>query len=453
MVFLMKRIFYYRILFVLILIQSIYYAQNTKIHILGFANRVYLNQLSGEKTSIIDSAAANPDGIYKFSLLNNNMLTGIYRLSFDKNKWIDFVNDDEDISISTNANNILDSLQVISSESNKLYYSFLKLNKAYKTKTELLQLILARYPKDDDFYKTTQYKLTQLQNQYIEFVNITAQANPNSFIAKYIRSAQLPVVDISIPTDKQISYLKAHALDNVDFNNSLLINSDVFTNKTIEYLTYFRNPQLPLELLEKEFMSAVDSILNKARVNQLVYLHIVEYLIDGFKKYGFDKVLDYIVENYVIKDDLCLDGKTEGLIKRRIDQAKFLKIGNIVPNIIISDLSGKQIELKNITAEKTLIIFYTSWCTHCKELLPKLNELKKSSSGKKFEVLAISLDNKKEDWLSFVKDNCSNLINVSDLKGWDGKAANDYFIYATPTMFLVDRKGKIIGKPVTIDEL
>ncbi len=453
MVFLMKRIFYYRILFVLILIQSIYYAQNTKIHILGFANRVYLNQLSGEKTSIIDSAAANPDGIYKFSLLNNNMLTGIYRLSFDKNKWIDFVNDDEDISISTNANNILDSLQVISSESNKLYYSFLKLNKAYKTKTELLQLILARYPKDDDFYKTTQYKLTQLQNQYIEFVNITAQANPNSFIAKYIRSAQLPVVDISIPTDKQISYLKAHALDNVDFNNSLLINSDVFTNKTIEYLTYFRNPQLPLELLEKEFMSAVDSILNKARVNQLVYLHIVEYLIDGFKKYGFDKVLDYIVENYVIKDDLCLDGKTEGLIKRRIDQAKFLKIGNIVPNIIISDLSGKQIELKNITAEKTLIIFYTSWCTHCKELLPKLNELKKSSSGKKFEVLAISLDNKKEDWLSFVKDNCSNLINVSDLKGWDGKAANDYFIYATPTMFLVDKDSKIIGKPMTIDEL
>lgn len=31
------------------------------------------------------------------------------------------------------------------------------------------------------------------------------------------------------------------------------IFSDCFTNKTIEYLTYYRNPQLPKELLEKEF--------------------------------------------------------------------------------------------------------------------------------------------------------------------------------------------------------
>ena len=79
----------------------------------------------------------------------------------------------------------------------------------------------------------------------MQFVNLTSQANLNSFIAKYIRSAQLPVLDISIPIEKQLDYLKAHALDNVDFNNSLLINSDVFTNKTIEHLTYYRNPQLP----------------------------------------------------------------------------------------------------------------------------------------------------------------------------------------------------------------
>jgi thiol-disulfide isomerase/thioredoxin len=310
-----------------------------------------------------------------------------------------------------------------------------------------------RYPKDDDYYKATQNKLTQLQNEYLEFINVTAQKNQQSFIAKYIRSSQLPVIDISVQPQQQLAYLKAHALDNVDFNNSSLIYSDVFTNKTIEYLTYYRNPQLPKELLEKEFMKAVDTLLNKARVHQLVYQHIIEYLIDGFKKFGFDKALDYIVDNYVIKDDLCLDVKTEGLIKRRIEQAKNFRIGNVVPNIDLSDSTGNKVALNKIIVGKTLIVFYASWCPHCKELLPKLNELYKNQKEKKFEVLAISLDTKKEDWTSFVKVNCPDLLNVSDLKGWDGKAANDYFIYATPTMFLVDKEKKIIGKPMTIDEL
>lgn len=431
-------------------VQSFAFAQSIELQISGFAGKVFLSSLAGEKTSLVDSAYLNNG---KFYFDSKNLHRGIHRLLFDKNKWLDFINDGKDVSLTSNANSVLDSLRIIKSESNKLFYSFLKLNKAYKAKTELLQVILARYPKDDSYYNETKKRLNELQSEYLQFVNIKAQTEPASFVAKYIRSAQLPVIDSEIPIEKQLDYLKAHALDNVNFNDASLINSDLFTNKTIEYLTYFRNPHLPKELLEKEFMKAVDTLLNEAKVHQLVYQHITEYLIDGFKKFGFDQVLDYIVENYVIKDDLCLDVKTEGLIRRRIEQAKNFKIGAVVPNIVLPDVNGKQTELSKINSGKVLIVFYASWCPHCKDLLPKLNELKKSQSGNKLEVLAISLDNKREDWVSFVKDNCSNLINVSDLKGWDGKAAGDYFIYATPTMLLIDKTQKILSKPMTFEEV
>ncbi|MEO8233065.1 MAG: hypothetical protein ABI638_12340, partial [Ignavibacteriota bacterium] len=120
---------------------------------------------------------------------------------------MDFIYDGEELEIATNANNILDSLKVIKSEANKIYYEFVKLNKDYKTKSELLQLILARYPKEDDYYKTTKEKLIQIQEEYLYFLNVTAQVNPKSFIARYVRSAQLPVVDVETPSDKQLTYL------------------------------------------------------------------------------------------------------------------------------------------------------------------------------------------------------------------------------------------------------
>ncbi len=415
-------------------------------------NQAAISYLEGEKISFIDSIISFNKGEFQFSLDKKHL--GIYRLSLNNNKWIDFIYDNEEVEIETDANNIPDSLKVLKSESNKIYYEFVKLNKAYKTKTELLQLILARYPKDDGYYQTTKEKLTQIEEEYLNFVNVTSQTNLNSFIAKYVRSSQLPVVDSEIPFEKQLAYLKSHALDNVNFYDADLIHSDAFTNKTIEYLTYYRNPQLPLELLEKEFMSAVDSILNKAKVNNIVYQHVVEYLLDGFKKFGFDNVLNYIVENYVIKDDLCLDQKLTAALDKRIEQSKKFKVGVTVPNIMIPDLSGSTIELNKIKAEKLLIIFYASWCPHCETLLPQVYELYKNQKEKKLEVLAISIDTSKSDWLNFIKNNnLNNWINTCDLKGWECKAAIDYFIYATPTMFLVDKKKKLIGMPKTVEEL
>jgi thiol-disulfide isomerase/thioredoxin len=418
-----------------------------------------LASLSGEKISFIDSISVNNKNEFEFNLEEHN--SGIYRLTFNNNNpslqsiaetsWLDFIYDNEVIEIETDTNNILDSLKVIQSESNKIYYEFIKLNKDYKTKTELLQVILARYPKEDDYYQTTKEKLVEVQEDYLYFINVIAQKNPNFFIARYVQSAQLPVIDIEIPLEEQLTYLKTNGLDNVNFNDDGLIYSDAFTNKTIEYLTYYRNPQLPLELLEKEFNSAIDSILSKAKVNEIVYTHIVEYLLDGFKKFGFDNVINYIVENYVIKDDLCLDETLNTTLDRRIQQAKSFKIGNVVPNILLPDSSGSMIELNKIDADKTLIIFYASWCPHCQTLLPEIYELYKNQSENKFEVIAVSIDTSRTDWLNFIITNNLNCINVSDLKGWSGQAPLNYYIYATPTMFFVDKKIMLTGIPSNCD--
>jgi len=423
---------------------------NIKVENLNQENAT-LHSLSGETSEFVDTISAFNGETFQFSLTEKH--PGFYRLSLNNNTKIDFIYDSEDVEIITDANNILDSLKVAKSESNKIYYEFIKLNKDYKTRTELLQLILARYPEVDDYYQTTKEKLIQVQEEYLYFVNVTAQSDPGSFIARYVRSAQLPVIDLDIPFNEQLTYLKTHALENVNFNDDGLKSSDAFTNKTIEYLTYYRNPQIPLELLEKEFMAAVDSILNKVKVNEIVYTHIVEYLLVGFKKFGFENVLNYIVENYVIKDDLCLDQKLTSALDRRIQQSKNFKVGNSVPNIILPDSSGSEIELNKIQTNQILVIFYASWCPHCQTLLPQIYDLYKNQEEKKFEVFAISIDTSKTDWLNFIRNNNLDWLNVSDLRGWDGKTTSDYYLYATPTMFLINKERKILLVSPSIEDL
>ena len=148
-----------------------------------------------------------------------------------------------------------------------------------------------------------------------------------------------------------------------------------------------------------------------------------------------------------------LDSKLESSIERRIDQARYFKIGNTVPDIIINDTTGKQIELNKIKADRILILFYASWCPHCQEIVPKISELYNKQKENKTEVFAVSVDTNKTDWINFIKTNKLDWINVSDLQGWYGKAAKEYYLYATPTMFLIDNNMKIIGIPKTIEEL
>ena len=62
-------------------------------------------------------------------------------------------------------------------------------------------------------------------------------------------------------------------------------------------------------------------------------------------------------------------------------------------------------------------------------------------------MILVSLDTDKEKYETFTKD--ITWITSCDLKGWEGQAARDYCVYATPTMYLLDANNIILVKPVS----
>ena len=95
-------------------------------------------------------------------------------------------------------------------------------------------------------------------------------------------------------------------------------------------------------------------------------------------------------------------------------------VGIKVPHIVMPDSTGKEIDLKDINSENTLILFYASWCPHCQRLLPNVNDFYIKQKEMKLKIFAISLDTNKSDWLNYIRKNNYNWINVSDLQGADG---------------------------------
>jgi peroxiredoxin len=416
------------------------------------AGKAALSMMSGEKLVLLDSVAAAGPGHFVYEMKKGVMKTGLYRLSFDQKRWIDFVNDGEDVVIETDAAGIRDSLRIVTSEGNRLYNRFVRLNREYKTKSELLQLVIARYPKDDPYHAATTATLSKLQGEYFAFIASASKEKAGSFAARYVRSAQLPIVDVSVAPEKQLDYLKAHSLDSVDFADEDLVRSDAYTMKTIEYLTYYRNPQMPKELLEKEFMKAVDSVLSRARVDEVVYKHLTEYLLDGFKKFGFEPVIDYILDRYVVKDDLCLDEGSGSAIGKMIEQKKLFVPGTVLPAIALPDSSGRMVDLKALPAERFLVVFYSAGCPHCRTMIPKLKEAYAARKSKDIEVIAVGLENNRDEWLGFVREQRPPWHSVSDLLGWNSPLVGGYRIYATPTMVVVDREMRLIAAPRTVEE-
>ncbi|MBK8608843.1 MAG: TlpA family protein disulfide reductase [Chitinophagaceae bacterium] len=122
-----------------------------------------------------------------------------------------------------------------------------------------------------------------------------------------------------------------------------------------------------------------------------------------------------------------------------------LRIGGRVPGIELPGRADDPVKLSSLEGKVVLIDFWASWCGPCRAANPFIQKLYKKYREQGFEVFAVSLDTKKENWLKAVKKDKLTYTQVLDLEGWNSKVAEQFFVDALPTNFLLDRSGKIVA--------
>lgn len=121
-------------------------------------------------------------------------------------------------------------------------------------------------------------------------------------------------------------------------------------------------------------------------------------------------------------------------------------LGAVAPDFTLNDLDGKPVSLSSFKGKYTLVDFWASWCGPCRQENPTIVKAYHDYKAKGFDILGVSLDEKRDAWLKAIDQDKLAWTQVSDLKGWRSDAAALYGIKAIPMNYLLDKDGKIIAK-------
>jgi thiol-disulfide isomerase/thioredoxin len=113
--------------------------------------------------------------------------------------------------------------------------------------------------------------------------------------------------------------------------------------------------------------------------------------------------------------------------------------GDKAPDFNIPLLEAKgMISLKHYRGKVVYVDFWASWCSPCRKSLPALNSVHTEFRKKGFEVIAINLDEERDDAMAFLKKFPVAYPTAIDTSS---KVPEAYGLVGMPTAYLVDRKG------------
>lgn len=414
------------------------------------AEKIMLVRTIGSKHTVIDSTRLNENGSFKF-LLAPEMTSGAYQLFTESGITVDIILHQENVRFIAMHDGYDQQVQVVESKENMVYYSFINLKKRKLLKLDILSNVIEYYPKDDEFYQLAVDRVMELRSEIHTQADELVNKNPTTLASHFIQLTNPVFAPIDLPEDLQKLYLKKHFFDHVNFNDTVLLFSHQLNAKLIQYLSLYQDQNSDKETFESNLLSGVDTLLQKASVNQSMYTYVMEFLIGGFEAIGFEKGLEHIAQHNQL-EELCVNTEKLLELQHKIELIQQLAIGRKAPEFAAQDIEGNMIKLSAINEPRTLLFFWASWCPHCKEMIVELNDIY-SDGNNEIQVIGISIDTSLTDLKKVISDYQINWPVIAELDGWDGKVADQYGLAATPTIFLLDKDKTILAKPTNKTEL
>jgi len=428
---------------------------------------IYLGHYYGKQLPIIDSVLLNDrsEGIFKGA---KKLGGGIYLIGYPDraHNFELLVDKNQKFSVVADTNNIR-NLSFINSPENVAFIAYQDFMMKNGRQLEALQ--------KEKSAATNTIDSTKIAAQ-IEVINGVVRKYRADIMAKdgnsllpvllkAMREPEVPKNDPAAKTDSLFAYryFKNHFWDGVNFYDDRLVRTPFFEGRIDKYFEQLVYPNA--DSVKKE----MDWMLGYASISEDMQKFLLLKFINRYynQKYMWeDAVFVHLFEKYISNKEypwLTTQGK-----KQITDRAYSLMAnitGTPAANIELKNVEDKTTSLYEVDAPFTLVTIWDPTCGHCKETLPKLDSMyraKWKGLGMKMFALAKETDGTKQTWLTFVKDHkLSDWIHVYYSKEEDKARIESgipgysqlYDVQSFPTLYLLDKDKKIIGKKLTEEQV
>ena len=430
---------------------------------------VYLGYYYGKIKALADSAKLDANSSAVFS--GKQKLNGGIYFIVSPRKEILFevlLDKQQHFSIKADTVGLPASVKFINSPENNLFQSYSSFA-GVNGKTAagyMAQMSTAKNKQDSG---QLSIKLRDLNEKMLHYRDSVAQKNPGSMLTALFKALREPVVP---PAAKQpggqydslfaYNYYKSHYWDGISFTDDRLLRTPIFEPRLDKYFKTLVVPDP--DSIEKE----VDVMLAKSAASKDMYKYLLTYFVQQYinpQYMGQDAVFVHLFEKY-INNNPQVDWFTEKYKKYMTDRAYSLManlIGQPAQNLELVDSSDKPKPLYDVKAPYIVVCFWDATCSHCKEVVPKVDSIYRAKWKKEGVVVyGVMVDGGKEAWVNYIRDNnLTDWIHVYETKeardaGYAAGKANFrqlYDVYQTPILYLLDKDKRIIAKKLTYDQI
>ncbi|WP_027387064.1 peroxiredoxin family protein [Chryseobacterium gregarium] len=385
-----------------------------------------LYTLNGSK-DIIFSKEQSKGNTWTFKYPKNYM--GMMKVYFPgSNNTFNFISENKNVNVKleTQANKIKNIIYL--DESNNLMNGLQEGSQKKELILPALSQIKEYYKDNTEFGKALKTEIDRLSggSQGIDQAQHPFIYYYNTNYSKYL----------SADASKKVN--QEEIINFIDKSNDMLETSSLLRPILVSYLNTGGNTNVS---------ASVDKLLDRLKVETPRGQTVLSELIDIFDVYDMQEFKDKylgLAKNLkcTITDRLATTLKSNANVE----------MGAVFPDYKFqSPVNTTAKTIHAIKADKKVIVFWSSTCSHCETELPQLLAKYNDLKAKNIQVVGLSLDMDKDSYSK--KISAFPWVNDSELRGWNSTYAETYNVHATPTYFILDANNKIISKPEHVGDV
>ena len=408
----------------------------------------------GIQPRTLDSLKVGATGTFSFSFKANQPAIG-YLITADNKPYFLILDKNEQIRIQGGHLSNSESVQILEGQQNQVFATYAVEHPRREQALSAWDYLEKIYTLDSLFIvqavpsqviQSEMVRIKQEDQAYLEALN------PSWYLRWYLPIRRL-VSDVSIIAQYRTEEIPATitAFRKLDYTDEHLYRSGLLKDAIESHFWLLENSGRSLDSVYIEMKVSIDSMMlhlvkNESRLNE-----VTDYLFDLLERHSLFQASEYLALKVLNESSCTLNSD----LAKQLETYRAMKKGNIAPDmefkVNLKSSVPKLRKLSELKSPYTLVVFGASWCETCKEDVPKIANLYTKWKGKGIEVVFVSLDETKESFEQFVQT--FPFTSYCDYGKWNSPIANAYYVFGTPTMFLLDDKREILLRPNSITQM